>query len=308
MSLAETYARLKSETQSSRLYSQLVEEAQRRIDAQRPYVVETASQVLLEQRVRALEMLSPTVTVVGLTGVAAPEKDRISLANAILQAKPVLWEEDIRQSVAQLKLPLPLDCATIKPIDPIQFWTWPSDLRISEENTDGVLEPLKDLCGLYQVVTTDPEWFGSFLVACRAGTREMVVFGQRVSRIEPYAVADERRALLSMLIYMASPYVPVDSRRLSRAEARAAGYRNASALPEIRFVTLRKAMSCQAQREEQELSEAQQRIYRHRWLVSGHIRNQWYPGEQTHKPLFIPPHMKGPSTGELLLKVARVHR
>jgi hypothetical protein len=34
--------------------------------------------------------------------------------------------------------------------------------------------------------------------------------------------------------------------------------------------------------------------YTHRWWVKGHWRNQWYPTENRHKPLWIHPHIKGP--------------
>lgn len=32
----------------------------------------------------------------------------------------------------------------------------------------------------------------------------------------------------------------------------------------------------------------------HRWSVSGHWRNQWYPSENRHKPVWIAPYVKGP--------------
>lgn len=34
--------------------------------------------------------------------------------------------------------------------------------------------------------------------------------------------------------------------------------------------------------------------WQHRWLVRGHWRQQWYPSQQRHAPLFIPPYVKGP--------------
>ena len=41
------------------------------------------------------------------------------------------------------------------------------------------------------------------------------------------------------------------------------------------------------------------REYRHRWLVSGHFRNQWYRSEQTHKVIWIAPYVKGPDDAPL---------
>jgi hypothetical protein len=36
------------------------------------------------------------------------------------------------------------------------------------------------------------------------------------------------------------------------------------------------------------------RQYHHRWLVRGHIRNQWFPSRQQHELVWIDPHQKGP--------------
>lgn len=42
------------------------------------------------------------------------------------------------------------------------------------------------------------------------------------------------------------------------------------------------------------------REYRHRWIVRGHWRRQWYPSAQTHRPLWIAPHLAGPEDAPLL--------
>ena len=36
-----------------------------------------------------------------------------------------------------------------------------------------------------------------------------------------------------------------------------------------------------------------------RWLVSGHLRNQWYQSLGRHKLIYIPPHIKGPEGAPL---------
>jgi hypothetical protein len=43
------------------------------------------------------------------------------------------------------------------------------------------------------------------------------------------------------------------------------------------------------------------REYRHRWIVRGHWRNQWYPTQDRHVPIWIAPHVKGPETAPLLM-------
>jgi hypothetical protein len=40
----------------------------------------------------------------------------------------------------------------------------------------------------------------------------------------------------------------------------------------------------------------------HRWLVGGHWRQQFYPSTQSHKPVWISPHVKGPADKPLVLK------
>lgn len=42
--------------------------------------------------------------------------------------------------------------------------------------------------------------------------------------------------------------------------------------------------------------------YSHRWIVRGFWRNQWYPSEQRHKPLWIAPYPKGPADKPLIIK------
>lgn len=43
-----------------------------------------------------------------------------------------------------------------------------------------------------------------------------------------------------------------------------------------------------------------EREYRHRWIVRGHWRQQWYPSRQVHRPVWIAPHLKGPDEAPLL--------
>jgi hypothetical protein len=40
--------------------------------------------------------------------------------------------------------------------------------------------------------------------------------------------------------------------------------------------------------------------WRHRWVVRGHWRNQWFPRLADHRPTWIAPHLKGPADAPLL--------
>jgi hypothetical protein len=43
-----------------------------------------------------------------------------------------------------------------------------------------------------------------------------------------------------------------------------------------------------------------------RWWVSGHIRNQWYPKAEEHRPIFITPYLKGPEEAPIKPRAFRV--
>jgi hypothetical protein len=42
----------------------------------------------------------------------------------------------------------------------------------------------------------------------------------------------------------------------------------------------------------------------HRWIVRGHWRQQWYPSQQEHRVLWIPPYIKGPDDQPLIVRPA----
>lgn len=42
--------------------------------------------------------------------------------------------------------------------------------------------------------------------------------------------------------------------------------------------------------------------YSHRWMVSGHWRNQWMPASKTHRAQWIAPHVKGPDDKPLVIR------
>lgn len=45
--------------------------------------------------------------------------------------------------------------------------------------------------------------------------------------------------------------------------------------------------------------DTDERTYHVRWTVRGHWRNQWYPSRGEHRPVWINPHVKGPSDAPL---------
>jgi hypothetical protein len=64
--------------------------------------------------------------------------------------------------------------------------------------------------------------------------------------------------------------------------------------PQVRVVTLRTAAGHESE------GDGHGNGYFHQWIVRGHWRQQWYPGKQTHRPVWIAPHIKGPEGAPLL--------
>lgn len=64
--------------------------------------------------------------------------------------------------------------------------------------------------------------------------------------------------------------------------------------PLVRVVHLRGSRSSRGD------GSAGPKDWRHRWLVRGHWRQQWYPSLESHRPVWIAPHIKGPDDAPLL--------
>lgn len=63
--------------------------------------------------------------------------------------------------------------------------------------------------------------------------------------------------------------------------------------PRVRIINLRRASPSSATAEDA-------REFHYQWIVRGHWRNQYYPSRDVHRPLWIAPHVKGPSGAPLL--------
>jgi hypothetical protein len=106
------------------------------------------------------------------------------------------------------------------------------------------------------------------------------------------------------LAFLNSPYIPRDERIATRPARRWAEHMGLEEAlePGVRFILLRRMAREQGQ------AKGVGQTYSHRWLVSGHFRNQWYPSEQTHKVIWIEPYVKGPEATPLVPHVHRVNR
>jgi hypothetical protein len=68
--------------------------------------------------------------------------------------------------------------------------------------------------------------------------------------------------------------------------------------PTVRYIDLRHARTEPSDRPDDDGKGT--REYRHRWIVRGHWRNQYYPSRGDHRPIWIDPHLAGPEDKPLL--------
>lgn len=107
------------------------------------------------------------------------------------------------------------------------------------------------------------------------------------------------------LAFLASPFIPKDTQRIRRQERRRiarAGIRTAQET--CTFITLRRPRT----EAPTEAEDGEEKRYIHRWIVSGHFRNQWYPRDEAHRLIWIAPHIKGPDGAPMIKHVFRVAR
>jgi hypothetical protein len=111
---------------------------------------------------------------------------------------------------------------------------------------------------------------------------------------------------LAMFAFLASPYIPKQQAKASRAARRE--YRQAGLAPIddelVTFVILRRPATHKPTADE----PPHPVDWKHRWLVNGHIRAQWYPSEQAHRLIWIAPYLKGPEDAPMLEHAYKVAR
>jgi hypothetical protein len=106
-----------------------------------------------------------------------------------------------------------------------------------------------------------------------------------------YDYADERdvQRLLKAFWAIVSQPVPgeIVERHASRSEQRRAA-REARVVDPVRVIQLRRRAESHAESADSHVE------WSHRWVVSGHWRNQWLPSRESHRLQYIAPYVKGP--------------
>jgi hypothetical protein len=103
-------------------------------------------------------------------------------------------------------------------------------------------------------------------------------------------------AVMSTWLIMGQRIAVVQHDRLSRQIRRQAA-RAGEPEPLVRTITLRRpAKTGRADND----GQGPRREYHHQWIVHGFWRDQWYPSEQRHKPIYIADFVKGPAGAPML--------
>lgn len=110
------------------------------------------------------------------------------------------------------------------------------------------------------------------------------------------------RSVVTLQAFLESPYVPKKALTLDRGLRKRRGRMGLAETPGVHLIDLRAVASS----EREPSGEAGR--YRHRWIVRGHVRAQWYASSGEHRAIYVPPHLKGPSNAPMLETAYRVKR
>jgi hypothetical protein len=119
------------------------------------------------------------------------------------------------------------------------------------------------------------------------------------------------RALVLGTAFLESPYIPKERETVGKPSRKDSIATRRNAQPhEVTVVNLRRAMAANEESDVGEYTtESERRSRSHRWLVSGHFRNQAYgPGHSRRKVIWVPAHMRGPEDAPLKKTVYRAIR
>lgn len=234
------------------------------------------------------------------------------LANVGLAATPYLWTEEVRAGLAGLEIPRHVLSPRVLP-QPASWHTFETGIGLG-----GTLEwNGRNFAGS----TAD-----AVLVIDRGTGMEVLQFGAmedtetgeavpavlggtlRYGAVYPDDFEGDWRNLatgvLMMFAFLASPFIPKQQMRASRAARREAKRNGFPERPEdlVTFIVLRRPEKRRHPSDE----SPNQTEWKHRWLVSGHLRAQWYPSEQAHRLIWIAPYLKGPEDAPMLQHAFRV--
>lgn len=210
------------------------------------------------------------------------------------RATPYLWTMQCKALAESLEVPRHVVSRSVLP-GPLMWWTWQTGYAAGEGTLDGM------------VLADGAEGIAIYAFGADRNEGFVRATGIRYGSTWPddYDADDDRGAVLGMLAFLNSPYIPQRRERPSRSERRETQRAGHLVDDDVVFVELRTPQLVHRVDSDSEPGAVD---WQHRWLVRGHNRAQWYPSEAAHHLIYIAPYMKGPEDKPVLEHAYRVKR
>lgn len=219
-------------------------------------------------------------------------------------AAPHLWSAVAWDKALDLEIPRHVISPRLLP-QPFTWHMFPTPYRYDDDDDEHFMLAILIVDTTHGITVDEVGGFGNDERSWALVDGFHIDYGQMWP--DDFEGADSRvGSTLQLLAFLSSPFIPKTRYRMSRG-ARRESARAGSDVDldgEVSFVLLRRVADTRRERVE---SEAEIE-WKHRWLVSGHLRAQWYPSEQAHHLIWIAPYMKGPEDAPLLEHVYKVAR
>lgn len=279
--------------------------------------VYTADDVLGERLMRLAAVLALEAREPGWVMMNVADEQRVSvlLAFAVVAAKaaPYLWTEEVRQVVgSSIRVPRHVVSPRILPA-PSTWHAYETGIGIGGRvELDGrrYVGETADACLIVDVPDGFTVTILGEMVDAESGekrpiiTTVLVPYGKVYPDELPESMRPAAEGALMLLSFLNSPYIPKRQAPASRAARRETARKNGRPVEElVTFILLRRP-------EPTKRAESKERPvdWKHRWLVSGHLRAQWYPSESAHHLIWVAPYFKGPDDAPLIRHAYKVAR
>jgi hypothetical protein len=280
--------------------------------------VRSADDVLGERIARLAAAIGAEHAQPGVTIAPPVTGDRLAwlvqMVAMAVRATPYLWTEEVRATLRTLELPRHVLSPRLLP-QPRCWFTFETGIHVG-----GVLEHegrryeggIADALLLLDAGRGFTAYTLGEMHDAETGETRPSITGASFEYGMTYpddftneAVRTHLTSALALCSFLASPFIPKRQERASRAARREAKRLGRPVEDElVTFVILRRP----ATRHHDGDAPADGVEWRHRWLVSGHVRAQWYPSEQAHRLIWIAPYLKGPEDAPMLEHAYKVAR
>ncbi len=278
-------------------------------DGMRP--LRTVAHVLGERLNYITSIAQHHVPIIGRGGIPLGSWHALDLIARMERAIPFLWTLEMAKLACTSELPRHIVGPELMPYPEVWFTYVDSYLTHGDQlrwnahlftQEDGVLM----MASVVEVLQSKPLTFGELelLPGPQVIVYSQLTWGQQYPDDFPEAEGIRQHAhdTLAIFSFLNSPFVTARGESLNRRERRSAGIIKKRPADEVHFIELRTPLSRPHEKGEGSIE------WQHRWLVRAHHRAQWCPSTQSHRVIWIAPHIKGPADKPLKETAYLVHR